>query len=174
MTLFQLKAIKAQKMNIPQVRLKLLNALRKEGKIVEKEYQRTITTWKGAKPKFISLIGLERGDGHASVLTGPSGSTLGVQKWVWLDEGTKAHIIKARNRPRLVFRQGGFRAKTSIGNLDSSGGAAATGPKRFAKQVNHPGIKARGWTKLLQKRREHPFRDAMIKAVKAGTDGIYR
>jgi hypothetical protein len=81
------KGLKPAKLRVNQVRLNILNALRKEGKIVKRELEKTTATWKGAKPTFEIAIGLTGQD--AIVLIGPGGNPEGAQKWVWLDEGTK-------------------------------------------------------------------------------------
>jgi hypothetical protein len=93
------KGIKPKKLRVDKVRLNLLNALRKEGRIVKKEFEKTTATWTGDKPTFMILISLA--GGNAVVLVGPGGSTKGTQKWVWLDEGTKPHVIQAKNVPNL-------------------------------------------------------------------------
>lgn len=164
-----LKSIKPQRLQVDKFRLALLNELRAEGVDQKRVLAQTTTSWTGDKPKFESLISLAGGD--ATVVTGPVGSTLGVQKWQWLDEGTKRHPIKARRKPTLRYRKGGFRAKTTVGSFKSGAGSPATGPWRSPKQVMHPGTKARGWSAQLSKQRKDPFRervfDALNRAAKA-------
>ena len=63
------KTIKPKKLAIDQVRLNILNALREEGRIIAKEFEKTTRTWKGTKPKFEVLIGLDSKD--AIVVVGP-------------------------------------------------------------------------------------------------------
>lgn len=155
------KGIKPQKLRVDKVRLNLLNALRAEGKIVKKEFEKTTRTWKGEKPTFKILISLT--SGNATVLVGPGGSTKGAQKWVWLDEGTKSHIIQAKNAPNLVFRTR-FTPKTKVGSFSSRSGSINP-PWRATSKVNHPGIEAREWTITIVKQRKKPFTKAMIKAA---------
>ncbi len=169
------KGIKPAKLRVDKVRLNLLNALRAEGKVVKTELEKTTATWKGEKPTFKLLISLQ--GGNAVVLIGPGGSTKGAQKWVWLDEGTPRHPIVAKNPriskrtkkplpPMLVFRHGsGFTAKTKVGSF-SSGSGSNTGNFVQKKKVIHPGIKARGWSVDIVKRRKKPFTNAMIKAAR--------
>jgi hypothetical protein len=122
------KPLKPKKLKVDKVRLNILNALRKEGRVVKRELEKTTATWKGAKPTFKIAIGL----------------------WVWLDEGTKPHVIAAKNVPNLIFRTD-FKAKTKIKTFSSGPG-------------NHPGIEARGWSIEIVRLRRKPFTKALIKA----------
>lgn len=81
----------------------------------------------------------ERSDGYA----------LEVKDKIWklLDKGTRAHRIIARKAKRLRFGRG-FAAKTRPGFIGSTAGTKATGAV-FKREVNHPGTKARGWSKLI-------------------------
>ncbi len=157
------KSIKPKKLKVGKIRLSLLNALRSEGKIVKKELEKTTATWKGAKPTFKILISLT--SGSATVLIGPGNSTEGAQKWVWLDEGTKPHIIRAKNAPFLIFRDGrGFTPKTKV-KAFSSGAGSNTGSLVSKKQVKHPGIDAREWSLEIAEIRKKPFTKAMNEAA---------
>lgn len=157
------KSIKPKKINVPKVRQNLLNALRKEGNIVKKEYEKTVATWNDP-PKFEVSIGLKRGGGgEASVLVHPTGTELQVNKFVWTDDGTEAHPIEAKNAPYLVF-QVGYTPKTRPGKI-ASGPASRFGEFVSVKQVDHPGTKARKFTEAIVKQRRKPFIQAMIKAA---------
>ena len=158
------KPIKPKKLNVNKVRQNLLNTLRKEGGAIKKEYEKTVATWSDP-PKFEVLIGLERGaNGSATVLVGPTGTELQVNKFVWTDEGTKPHIITAKNAPFLVFQRG-YTPKTQPGKI-ASGPSARFGDFVKKKSVNHPGTRPRNFTKIIVKRRRKPFTQAMIKAAK--------
>lgn len=156
------KAIKPQKLRVDKVRLNILNALRAEGRIIKKEFEKTTATWKGAKPTFEIAIGLTGTD--AIVLIGPAGNQKGAQKWGWLNDGTEAHIIKAKNAPNLVF-QTGFTPKTKVKTFSSVAGSSSP-PWRATKQVKHPGTEPRAWTGEIAKRRRKPFTKAMTKAAR--------
>lgn len=155
------KGLKPKKLKVKQVRLNILNELRKEGRVVKKELEKTTATWKGDKPAFKIAIGLTGTD--AIVLIGPAGNIEGAQKWVWLDEGTKAHIIRAKNAPNLVFKTQ-FTAKTKVKTF-SSGPGSSNPPWRATKQVKHPGIEARQWSSEIVKRRKKKFTRAIVKAA---------
>jgi hypothetical protein len=156
------KGLKPKKLKISQVRLNILNELRAEGRIIKKELEKTTATWKGAKPTFEIAIGLTGQD--AIVLIGPAGNPEGAQKWVWLDEGTRPHVIRAKNAPNLVF-QTGFTPKTKVKTFSSSAGSSSP-PWRATKQVKHPGIEARQWSKEIVKRRRKPFTRRILKAAR--------
>lgn len=170
------KGLKPKKLKIKQVRLNILNVLRAEGKIVKKELEKTTATWEGDKPTFEIAIGLTGQD--AIVLIGPGGNQKGAQKWVWLDQGTKPHQIKAKNPriikrdgktiimpPMLTFRDGrGFRSKTKVKTFASRKGAN-TGSWVNKKEVKHPGNEAREWSITIVKQRKKPFTKAIIEAA---------
>ncbi len=156
------KPIKPKKLAIDEIRLNVLNALREEGRIIAKEFEKTTQTWKGAKPKFEVLIGLTGKD--ATVVVGPTGSDKAVLKWVWIDQGTKPHKIRAKNVPLLKFRSG-FSPKT-LPNKIASFPSGSFGPFVSKKEVNHPGTEPRNFTKIVVKRRRKKFVDSMIKAAR--------
>jgi hypothetical protein len=139
--------------------------MRAEGRIVQREFEKTVATWKGAKPTFKILISLKGGE--AVILVGAAGNPEGAQKWQWLNDGTKKNYpIVAKNVPALIFRDGrGFRAKTKV-KMFSSGPGANTGSWVRKKQVTHPGIKARNWTGEIAKLRRKQFGKAMQKAAR--------
>lgn len=166
MTLFQVKVIKAKKMNIRQVRRELEKEAKNQAKIVEKKYADTTSTWQGDKPKFESIIEVQN---DISILTGPVGSGEAVNKFVWLDEGTSI---------RWAVMSNNWRSKTSPGRLRSGrgrGGVVIAG-RRAMQRRNirpRPGIKARNWTSTLQRQRRRPFTRAMIGATNRGLERIY-
>jgi len=155
------KGIKPKKLVVDQVRQNILNALREEGRIIAKEFDKTTRTWKGAKPKFEILIGLTSKD--ATVVVGPTGSDKAILKWVWIDEGTRPHKIKAKNVPLLKFRSG-FSPKTFPNRIASFPGGSF-GSFVSKKEVNHPGTEPRNLTKTVVKRRRKPFLNNIIKAA---------
>lgn len=165
------KAIKPKKLNVAKVRQNLLNALRKEGKVIAKEFDKTTASWKGEKPKFEVLIGIERPPGSVTVVVGPGGSDKAILKWVWADEGTKKHKIPSDKNlataKTLRFREG-YSPATKPGFFGSFP-SGSFGPTVSKKQVNHPGTKARGWSVLIVKRRRKRFTQAMIKAARVVT-----
>lgn len=168
---FQVKAIKPAKLKVPKVRLELLNELRAEGRDEVRILRPTTDNWRGEKPDFDFEIGLTSRE--AVLLVGPTGSEKAVQKWVWLDEGTrKNYPITARRAPFLRFRSG-YSPSTSPGSFKSRG-AVKYGGWVQKKTVIHPGIVARGWSEMLQKRRKRPYRDRMLAATRRGMEKAKR
>lgn len=164
---FECKAIKPSKLKVGRVRLELLNELRAEGRDVKKELERTTRNWKGVKPTFEALISLM--GGGATLLVGPVGPTKGVQKWTWLEEGTRPHVIRAKRAPFLRYRLG-YNPSTRPGTLTSRGSYYVGRHFRRSKVVHHPGTQARGWAPLIQKRRKRKFTKRMLAATKRGME----
>jgi hypothetical protein len=163
-----IKGIKQKKMNLKWVRLYLLNALDKEGRLHVREYKKTTSSWKGAKPRFNftkSLAG-----GNAQVLSGVEGGGKGAWKWHWLDQGTAI---------RWALMSKDWKSKTRPGYFGSGSGAGMVLLKgrgemmRFGHMMPRPGIKAREWTQTLGKRRKRPFQRAVIIAVGRGILRMY-
>ncbi len=163
---FVFKSIVPPAMDIDQYRLEYLNELRKEGRKIKREYQKTTRTWK-RKPKFEIIVGLGRGaDAEASVLVGTDDEIYG-----YVDEGTEAHPISARRKPFLKFRTG-FTPKTSRGRIGSRRGGRSGGWVS-KKRVMHPGTKSRNFTPTIAARREGPFVRNMRKANERATDKVF-
>ncbi len=164
---FVFESIVPPEMDIDQYRLEYLNELRKEGRKIKREYEKTTKTWR-RKPVFETLIGLTRkGGGEASVLVGTDHPIYG-----YVDEGTDPHPIDARGAPYLVFRRK-FTPKTSRGQIGSRRGSRSGGWVS-KKHVNHPGIKARNFTLTIAARRKGPFVRNMRKANERATDKVFR
>ena len=165
MGILQLKAIAPQVKDVKEVRLEILNALRKEGREQARMLRRTVQGWQGATPTFEFEISFAGGD--AMLLVGPGGDVKGAQKWVWLDEGTRPHRIVARRAPRLRF-QTGYRAGSKPGSWSTGKAQRGQGNWVSVVSVFHPGTEARGWSIMLIEDRYIPFREAMNDAVERG------
>jgi hypothetical protein len=63
--------------------------------------------------------------------------------------GTKAHIIRPKRGKFLAFSPGG-RAKTRVGAVRSNKGSKGKGTTVFAREVRHPGTKARDFDIVIQ------------------------
>ena len=160
-----LKPIPPPHLDVDEIRLEMLNALRKEAGEIRKALDKTTSTWSGAKPKFkdqsISLAG-----GNASVATTPTGDEKGVQKWVWLNEGTSI---------RWALMSPSWSSKTRPGRLHSGPGRGrviiAGRRAMTARNIKpRPGIEARKWDEALAKQRKRPFGKAMASAIKKGSE----
>lgn len=86
----------------------------------------------------------------------------GGQKWIWLDLGTKKNYPIPKNpaSSKTLAFPSIYRAGSSPNQLHT-GRKYSGGEIRFAKQVIHPGIKARNWSKLLAKKEEPLFAEKM-------------
>jgi len=149
MPVIETKVLRPKKLKIDEVRMALLNALRAEGRAIQKEYEKTVATW-AHKPKFEQLIGLDKQ--QATVLVGTDSRI-----YKFIDEGT---------RVRRAVMSKDWQSKTTPNVIGS-------GPGRghvvfISKKIALPGIKARNFTKIIQRRRKKPFRNAMLKAARKG------
>lgn len=152
-TVFVIKGIRPKKLQVERIARTVLKAAEDEGREHQKILNQTTASWTGDKPKFESLTDVS--GGSASVLTGPTGNTMGVKKWNWLNEGTRVRrAVMSRN----------WRSKTRPGSFSSGSGRGRV--VFISKRISRPGIKARGWTDKLTKQRHQPFTNRMIRAMR--------
>jgi hypothetical protein len=156
-------------LNLKEVQAELLQACHQESFRLQNELKRTVQSWKD-KP----AIGKQSGSTAqaAYAWSGPEGDNQLVRRWVWLDEGTRPHFIRARRVSRLRFRTG-YRAKTRPGWL-GSGPGGANGPWRAPKRVRHRGTAPRRWSRTLAIK-EQPFFDKRVQsAVERGMEKAWK
>jgi hypothetical protein len=106
-------------------------------KAAVKDFEALTRSWK----HDVSYGYKKYGDGYQ---VGPTGGATDI--FTDQDKGTKPHVIRPRRGRRLVFVTGG--------------------QKVFAKQVNHPGNKPRGWSTRIRKKYEaqlHRFIERRIR-----------
>lgn len=160
------KTIKPSRLKEKEMRLELLNALRKAAKDIRKDFDLTVKTWEH-KPEFQEVISL--GGNSPSVLVGTDDEI-----YRYVDEGTKAHIIRPKKAKRLRF-QGTYTAKTSPGVIGSSSGGSS-GDVIYSTGVHHPGTKARKFSQAIEKKWAKAFKgrmeDAMQRARKKSGHAI--
>lgn len=114
-----------------------LNAI---GRDMKADFDELVSNWKH-RPKFKVL----RTPETVSVTTTH-------EIFGYVNSGTRAHIIKPKRAGGLLkFRLGG-KAKTRPNNTKFRGGSPARGAWRAAKQVKHPGTKARNFTRIIANR----------------------
>lgn len=65
----------------------------------------------------------------------------------FVNQGVRAHIIRARPGGILVFRSG-YSAKTRANNPNFKGSGKSFGPTVVARVVHHPGFVGRGYTRI--------------------------
>jgi hypothetical protein len=105
---------------------------------VKKDFESSTATWQH-KPIFTI-------EPHGSdFVVGTTDEIYG-----YVDAGTRPHVIVARRARVLRFAPGGS-PKTTPGRVTASGGSKGSGAV-FVKRVNHPGTKARLFTKQIAER----------------------
>lgn len=135
-------------------------AAQMENKILA-DFEKTTATWEH-DVKF-----------KASVAAGAAAGGIGVEVatkdkvYGYVDEGTKPHIIrpKKRNKRGLLSFQTGGHAKTRPKVIGSTAGRKGN-KQVFAKEVHHPGTKARQFTKTISKKWQPEFRRQMDAAMR--------
>lgn len=166
-TTFVFKGIKPQKLQAKAMVAEFEKELEKEAAIHKRELEKTTATWRGDKPGFDSLT--EVGGGGVTIITGPVGNTKGVNKWTWLNGGTKK---------RWALMSGNWRSKTSPGKFGSGPGrgrVVIAGRRAMQRRgiAARPGIEARDWTGKLEKQRKKPYMRNMIKAANRAAKRAY-
>lgn len=118
-------------------------AFRDGAEKVQEDFGKTVETWNTAVVFLISRPDLDTAEikvapGHPAKIYG------------YVDQGTKAHAIRARNVPYLRIPRT-FVLKTKPGRLQSVAGERSD-DAYFRREVWHPGIKARKFTKTILKK----------------------
>jgi hypothetical protein len=157
------KAITPRKLDVAGVRSNVIRALETEGREQARLLQGTVSYWSSNPPQFVYDV--EMGYADVTLRVYPKeGSAATI--WGYINSGTPAHIIQARNAPYLKFRTG-YVAGSRPGTWTVAAGYYTGGWRRKLK-VRHPGIKARNWTKLLEEDRRAQFYGKLMDAVLDG------
>ena len=90
------------------------------------------------------------------------------QRYAWVNDGTRPHIIRARNGPFLHFRTGG-RPKTIPRRIRSYKGSAGKTWVR-TKWVLHPGTFAREFTEVIHLKWQTQLPITLQRAINAQFD----
>lgn len=151
-------AISPAKLKEDAIRLELLNAMRKAGRGIRKDFQSTTKTWKN-KPEFKLTISL-RSPGPTVTVTTMD------EIYRYVDKGTKPHVIRPKKAKALRF-QSIYTAKTTPNVLGSQKGGAS-GDFVFAQEVHHPGTKPRNFTNLIRDKWKQEYYDLMNTAISVG------
>ena len=133
------------------------------GKAHLSEREKTVATWWGARPDWSYEV-LRTFPKRVRLIVKEGGDPFGKKKWMWLDEGT---------RVRYMHVSANWKSKTRVNWIGSKGGWGWTTGLWFGL----PGIKARNWTKLinkkLNKRMEKKFKKAVKKGLKRRRKGKF-
>ena len=154
------KIIKPQRLKVDAMRLALLNPMRKVGTGIKADYEKTVSTWKN-KPKFDMQISL-------SPVPQTEVSTVD-EIYRYVDQGTRPHLIWAgiytgKSNKKVLAFSGKSTPKTTPGVIGSSGGSRGT-VDTFRPYVEHPGGKARNFSKEIEKIWQPKFKRAMEGAM---------
>jgi len=112
------------------------NALTGTAQDIQVDFQTTTQTWR-RRPGFAV-----REEGQYSRIIGTEDEIYG-----YVNYGTGPHLIRPVNARRLAF-PANYQAKTSPGNIGSSGGGSS-GPTVYANAVMHPGTAARKFDEAI-------------------------
>jgi hypothetical protein len=123
--------------------------------LILRDFESTTRTWEH-KPAFDITITREV-DAY-SIAAGTDDLI-----YLFVSEGTRPHLIRAKRSRYLVF-QSGYRAKTRVGIIGSQEGGAF-GDTQFAQSVQHPGTKARQFIAKIKSRRQTTLRQLTQQAI---------
>jgi len=156
------KEIKATRLKDGDMRLALLNGIRRMGTKVRKDFEKCVESWEH-EVKFEQELSL----------TAP-GPTLYVyttdEIFGYVDKGTKAHEIWAgyytgkSDKKALAFPSI-FSPKTRPGVIGSGPGASG-GETVVRPFVMHPGTEPRRFSQAIQEKWEHAFKDEMEEVMR--------
>ena len=148
----------------PQVEAEIKKTLENQAKPeIKGMLNAVVADWKN-KPEFNAVLTRPGGNfGMGFYATGPSRMI-----WKYVNEGTKGpYPIPKNPKPigdPLKFRMG-YAPRTSPGGR-FGGPGKASGPWRSARQVEHPGIKARDFTGTIQGK----YRTTYLRHIKRAMD----
>lgn len=156
-------------------REEIRKAAEKMAPAIKADFEKTTRTWEH-EVEFTTEVNIGRAAG--GYIAGKAGITTGAEISVttdddiyrYVDEGTKPHIIRPRRRrgPRkaahtLAFQMGG-RPKTTPNVIGSTSGRKGN-KWAFAKEVHHPGTKARNFSQVIHRKWQPRFRTEMQAAL---------
>jgi hypothetical protein len=155
------KQIKPQRLQLEAMRAALLRGATVVANGIEDDYKKTVKTWK-KKPNFEKIIDLGP---PITILVGTDNEI-----YKYADEGTKgpypifAGIFTGKSSKKALAFSSQFTPKTIPGVIGSSAGAIGA-VDTFRPFVEHPGIKARNFSKEIEKKWQKRFKREMEKAM---------
>jgi len=154
MTTLVIKGIKPRALNIAAIRQALMNEANLVANAIEDDFNKTVEHWT-KKPEFEKIVDMGP---PIAILVGTDNEVYG-----YVDKGTRPHKIYPRKAKALRF-QSGYATKTIPGVIGSMAGGPF-GDTVFSKGVNHPGTKARNFSKEIEKKWQKKFKRRMEKAL---------
>jgi hypothetical protein len=150
------------------VEIEVNQELRDTGLELRTDHEKVVRDWRH-KPTFRAELNTSAAIKTVKIV--PKGVNKAI--WYWVDRGTKAHLIKAKNKPFLAF-QTGYSARTAPVAKFNQGTGQKFGAWRKKKEVHHPGTKARKFTETFLKELSPAFPDRIQAAVKRGLNKANR
>lgn len=132
------------------LRKELGKAAQEAGKILKRDHEKVVSSWKH-KVKFGYVYDVSVDGISANVYAYGANAKI----FFWVNDGTKPHIIRPKRSKYLKFRTN-YKPKTARGGFGGPG--KAEGGWVSAKEVHHPGIRAREFTKQIVRRARPRFR----------------
>lgn len=124
------------------------------GERQKRRYEGVVDNWT-RKPDFVVVVRLNRNGITLQIdATGTN-----AKYWVWVDKGTKPHIIRPRTEGGKLTFQTGYQPKTVPGGF--GGVSGYTGGWVSTQEVNHPGTEARNFGEDFARQ----FRDERRRAI---------
>lgn len=146
---------------------KLRAAARTEGRAIRSELKRLVAPWQNEKPDFkVRQQVAPTRSADINVTVFPVGSVKAVNKFFWLDKGTKiryAHMsrdFKRKSHPRTRRVQSGNTGKPYFKKDFKSGD--------LIPAAKNPGIKPRGWLSAVTNERQPIFRRSVNQVIRFG------
>lgn len=158
------KPIKPKRLKDDAFRLEILNEVRKTGRDIRKDFEKTTATWK-RKPEFDIDISLTAPGPIVEVSTDN-------KIYRFVNDGTDPHPIFAgiftgkSNKKALAFFPSST-PKTAPGII-GSGSGSQSGDRVARPYVDHPGTKARNFDETIAKKWEKLFKRRMEAAMVKG------
>lgn len=125
------------------------------GKDHKKEREKTIASWQGARPSWNTFVRRIYPSAVKYVVM-RIGDEFGKKKWLWLDEGTKVRYMGV-NWPN-------WQSKTKVNWIGSGKGGGHVTGLGYA----WPGIKARNWNIVINKKLNKRLGKRLITVIRKG------
>lgn len=145
---------RSDRLNSKRIQQEIERELDKIAKEAKSDFERTQSTWEH-KAKFV----IRSSPGIREVKTSDT-------PYVFVDFGTKPHVIRPRNANALAFNANS-KAKTRPGVITSGPGSPG-GALVVRKIVHHPGTKAREFSEMIGEKWNQQFKRRMDEAIARG------
>ena len=144
-----------------RVRGKILAQLNKEVKEAERLMNMPIATWDDPPTIVATSPKYAGGEIHYEVRV--AGTDQQRNKWLWLDKGTKV---------RYATMTSDFKRKTAPRRLTSTAGTSPSrdGVAIVSKKYPRPGIQARQWSSIINRRLRDRLRKNIPRAIREGLE----